>query len=465
MSILTIIAIFVVTLVVALIWGVRWAYVAIFLPVLVLLNQLPAINIQHATITAPFAPMFAILFALPFQKEPLRFRWCSTDTVVALLMLSGAITGWTTEFLETGVNVLRNDVPRLAMPYFLGRIVFQDWRMRRAALGVMVGIIGLVSVCALIEFRMIPYFYLHLLQSAGMKNPIHAMAYSRYGFFRVSGPVEHPIFFGNMAVVFLGMVAVLARTSGVRLTNPWVLAALVGSIGCVVVSISYTPYMGLIAGSAALGTLMAVPLARRMLLPLTLSAITVLFAYTYYMAVSPLEDRSADAPSANNVAGSMNTRKLIVHQSWPKAVTAGPFGWGLQYNFTDDETFDLSSVDNSYMQFTMTRGWVYTALWIGMGVTFAARAGRAFRVTTDRAQVLPLAVCSATVLGLMVSMYTVWAGAVYAVVWIVMLGLSNALIDTVMSAAAARAGGLPVVTPLRPPTVRLPVAARVNFGA
>jgi hypothetical protein len=31
---------------------------------------------------------------------------------------------------------------------------------------------------------------------------------------------------------------------------------------------------------------------------------------------------------------------------------------------TGENSFDLKSVDNSYMQFTLTHGYVYTTLWI-----------------------------------------------------------------------------------------------------
>jgi len=47
---------------------------------------------------------------------------------------------------------------------------------------------------------------------------------------------------------------------------------------------------------------------------------------------------------------------------------------------------------------------------------------------------------------LMVSMYTVWAGALYTVIWVIMLGLGNTLIDSVKESANARqpvlAGGM-----------------------
>ena len=108
----------------------------------------------------------------------------------------------------------------------------------------------------------------------------------------------------------------------------------------------------------------------------------------------------------------------------------------------------------------MTRGWVYTALWLSIAVLFAGRVGRALSRVTERAQLLPLCICAATVLGLMVSMYTVFAGSLYTIVWMVMLGLSNTLIDAVNAAADARAGlARPAPARLRPPTVRLPAVA------
>ncbi len=453
----TIIAIFVVSLLVSLIWGVRWAYVCIFLPVLILLNQIPEVILPHLTVTAESAPMYGMILALPFRKESARFRFCSVDGVIALLLVSAAMTGWTTEFIETGFNALRNDVFRLGAPYFLGRIVFQDWRMRRWSLYVLIAVMAVVSACAVIEFLFIPYYYLHLLQKAGYSNPVHPMAYGRYGFYRVSGTVEHPIFFGNMCIVLLGMVAVLARTSGVKLRRIPVAVALFACVGCVVVSISFTPYMGLIAGTLALGTLTFLPFTRRLVLPMTLSAIVAGFGYTVYMAHAVINTDVAD----NGVQASLETRKVIIHQSWAKAVTAGPFGYGLRADFSDDDDWGLTSVDNSYMQFTLTRGWVYTGLWLMIAVTFSYRVQSAFKASTDRSQVFPLAVCTATVLGLMVAMFTVWAGALYTVVWIVMLGLGCSLIDAVEGAAAdaadaaARAGR----GRLRPPTVRLPVVS------
>jgi hypothetical protein len=259
--------------------------------------------------------------------------------------------------------------------------------------------------------------------------------------------VEHPIYFGNMCVVILGMIAVLARTSGFNLRNPWVVVALFSAFGCVITSISFTPYAGAVAGTMFLLVLVFIPLARKLLLPLVVVVSIGLAAFTYHVATTPLGEKPSD-----EAGGSYWTRKQIIVESWQKAENAGPFGLGLRPDFSDDENFDLKSVDNSYLQFTLTRGWVFTLLWCSIAVFFSWRMTQAFRDARHPSQIFPLAAAPATVLGLMVSMYTVWAGALYTVVWAVMLGLSNTLIDSVRE--SARASQPMLIGALRRPPVQ-----------
>jgi hypothetical protein len=435
LSVLTIACIFVAAFVVALLAGIGWAFVAVYIPSLLLLNQLPLIPIPHAPMAVQFAPLYAILLAIPFRGESLKFKICSVDIIMFLLLISATITAWTTEVFETGINTLRTDFFTLTAPYLLCRIVFKDWQMRRAALHVLIAVLALISVLALIEFRITPYFYLHVLQNLGMGNKIQPMAYERYGFYRVAGPVEHPIYFGNMCVVILGMVAVLARTGGYSLKNPWVIAALFAAFGCIITSISFTPYMGTIAGTVLFSTLILFPFARKLVLPITLIVMGGLFAYTYHAVTTPLGEK----PANDQLGGSQWTRKEIMQECWAKADGTGLFGYGLRPDLYDQDagegSFDLKSVDNSYMQFLLTHGWVYVILWISIAFFFAFRMTRAFNAIRHPSQVFPLAVSFATVLALMVSMYTVWAGALYTVIWVMMLGLSNTLIDQVLAAA------------------------------
>ena len=429
MSQVTIGLIFVLAFLVTAFRGAGWGFVMVYLPAMILLNQLPQIPIVHAPLAAHFAAIYGIILAMPFRPESLRFKWSSVDTIIALLLISSTITAFNTENFEAGINNFRTELVTWVGPYFLARIVFRNVEIRRGALYVLIALMAIISTAALIEFRIQPYFYLHLLQGLGMNNKIPTMAYYRFGFFRVAGPVQHPIYFGNMCLVLIGMIAVLARTTGTKLTNPWVALALFGALGCLVTSISFTPYIGLGAGIAVLLTLVMLPFTRKLVLPLTLLGIGVLFTFTYTVA----HQKIGDKPDGE-LAGSLWTRKEIIQQSWKKAASAGAFGYGRQLNFGNDEDddFDLSSVDNAYMLHTMMHGWIYTTLWVSIAVFFSMRMTFAFFKITHESQVFPLAVATATVLALMVSMFTVWAGALYVVVWSVMLGLSNTLIDLVM---------------------------------
>ena len=125
------------------------------------------------------------------------------------------------------------------------------------------------------------------------------------------------------------------------------------------------------------------------MLPLTLLIFGALFAYTYNAATTKLGEKpSGDLP------GSMWTRKLIVQESWHKARDAGPFGYGLRADLqdteaSDDDRFDLKSVDNTYMNFTLTHGWIYTALWISIGIFFSFRMTRGFNAVTHPGQIFP----------------------------------------------------------------------------
>jgi hypothetical protein len=433
MSILTIALIFFLALLITLLRGAGWAFVLIYLPTLIMLNQLPKVEVPHFPCFPQFAPLYGIMIGMPFRSESIKFKICSIDVIFVLLVISSVITALTTEgtqYFDSGINAFRNNFLTLAAPYFLARIVFRDWQLRRAALVALIAMLAIISVLALIEFRLWPYFYLHMLQAIGMNNKIQPMAYTRFGFNRVSGTVEHPIYFGNMCVVLFGMIAVLAKTSGVPLKNPWVTTALFASLGCLVTSISFTPYVGAISGIIAFSILMLVPFTRKLLFVGTLIFAASLAAFTYNTATQKLGEKPD-----GELEGSYYTRKLIVVQSYRKAATAGPFGYGFEPDFSDDEEYQLTSVDNSYMQFTITRGWVYTLLWTSIAIFFAWRANRAFFNITHPSQVFPLAAATATVLGLMVSMYTVWAGAIYTVIWTVMLGLSNTLIDSVLEAS------------------------------
>ena len=426
LSVALILAIFVASVIATLLKGPSWAFVAMYFPSLLLFSKLPPVILPHLPMMAFYAPIIGIIVAWPLVKQPVMLKFNSLDLIFLLLMLSSTTTALLTADTETAINTFRNDIIRLAAPYFLARISFRATDMRKFALYMLIFLLAITGTLALIECRMYPYFYLKMLKQVGFAVAIHGQSLMRFGFFRVTGTAEHPIYFGNMCVVLLGMVAVLAKTTGVGLKNIWVILALFAAFGCVIVSISFTPYLGMIGGFALLMMLVYVKFTRYLVVPAVLAGIVVVFAFTYHTAHQPLGEK-ADG----DLNGSYYTRKMIIIESWKKASVAGPFGFGADFS-SDDDDFDLLSVDNTYMLYTMTRGWVYTSLWLMIGVTFAWRLTLAFMKTTHRSQVFPLAAAAGTVYAIMLSMYTVWAGSAYVLVWAVMLGLGNTLCDLIL---------------------------------
>ena len=459
-SVLLILFVFVLSVVATVLRGPCWTFVTVYLPTLLMFSQLPQLLIPHIPMVSYFAPIMGILIGWPFSKQSaVAMKWNLIDVLVILTVISSCITVLNVGEFESGVNAFRNEMLRFAAPYFLARITFRATDMRRLALNVLIMVLAVTGVLALIECRLQPMFYLRLLKSFGFGVPIHPMSMMRFGFFRVFGTAEHPIYFGNMCVVLLGLVAVLAKTSGVSLKNIWVALALFTALSCVGVSISFGPYMGLMAGIAIFVMFMLVKPSRYLAVPLTVAVIAAVFAFTYHVAHTPLGEKGD-----GDLSGSYYTRKLIIVESWKKAATAGAFGYG-PFLTSDDasDDFDLSSVDNSYMLFTMTHGWIYTSIWLLMAVSYSYRLTRGFMRVKHPSQVFPLAASSATIFAILISMNTVWAGAVYVLVWVIMLGLSNTLIDLVLypelridEIAAVKRRGVTTVRSGRPGGLAMP---------
>jgi hypothetical protein len=137
-------------------------------------------------------------------------------------------------------------------------------------------------------------------------------------------------------------------------------------------------------------------------------------------------------------------RAQIIQHSWPYASEAGYFGYGSTLKKGD---LDLDSVDNSYILFTMRRGFVGLFLLLSMPLVLTLRASKVFRRYRDRAQRLPVAIAVSALLGIMVAMFTVWFGFSYATLWVILLGLTHSMLDVLLYGPApatnAQAAAMP----------------------
>ena len=132
------------------------------------------------------------------------------------------------------------------------------------------------------------------------------------------------------------------------------------------------------------------------------------------------------------VEDSMLVRALIVQNSWPWATSSGLFGYG---NTIRHSQLNLDSVDNSYMLFTMRRGFAFLVLFLCVPILIAWRGVKAFRRAPHPMQRLPLAIAVSGCMGIMVAMYTVWFGFVYSVLWTILIGLTMSMMDVLIHGA------------------------------
>jgi hypothetical protein len=424
LSILLVFLIFAVALAVTLWRGPRTAFILLGLPCIILLSEVPHWDLPIMPDPgAAFGAMYGILLGIVLRGgEPFTFRWCSIDYLVILIAVAQVISSAMTENWYTGVSSSGTMFLGWLGPYFLARLAFQSMSDRRRALRVVIFCVAVIAFFALIETRLWPHFYRNLVRAALGMGRVDTIAYRRFDFFRADSAFDHPIYLGNACLSLIGMVIILARTTGISMKDWRVWVTIGAAIFAVITSISYGSYMGFAATVVFFVALRYGRLVRRILPVLTVLAIAFVFMVTMWMRTLST-DVKAGTPAWE---GSFRTRVLIVKRGWKFAADAGLWGHGI--NISQDE-LGLKSVDNAYLLFAMRQGWVYLTLWLLLAVAIAIRAARAFR-TVHRADLLtPLAGAVACLFGVMVALNTVWSSWDFVSIWIALLGFTASLID------------------------------------
>lgn len=422
-------AAFSVTLVRSAVMGFAWVYI----PVMLLLALVSPVQLEPIPDATPlFAAVYGILLGFLMKGgERISLRLNVVDWIIMLLAASAVITSAKTESFYTGVSSFGTQLLGWLTPYFLARLAFQSPHARRTALWVICGCMFFIAAFTLIEVRLWPYFYTKLMASSGLTGTRDVGAYGRFGLFRARVSFQHPIDFGNGCLALMGMIALLATTTSVGLRHTAVRLALCATALGLFSSLSYTAYFGAAATGMFYFLIARIRFVRTHLVFLVLVGISMGCWGTYYL----LQQDLSKLPKPHTFESSLWTRTLIVQESWGLVSRAGPWGLGKTITTAD---ITLESVDNAYLLHAMRNGWVYLTLWLLIPVGVGMRANRVFRRWNNWPQIFPLAVAVATILGIMVAMYTVWAGAVYATVWLIMIGFTMSMIDVLLQHAAPR---------------------------
>jgi hypothetical protein len=282
--------------------------------------------------------------------------------------------------------------------------------------------------------RLWPYFLSKNLKSLGLFTGQNTMVLERFGFFRAQTGFDHPIDMGNACILLAAMIAIMALTTSVGLKNKWVFLAFCAAFCSSISSLSFTAWVGIGATCACFAVLWQLKFSRK----LVIVAVLMLFCgfgymtnKLYYTDVAARQEEE-DSEKGQSVQDSMLVRAKIVQNCMPFASRAGLFGWG---NTIRHSQLALESVDNSYMLFTMRRGFVFISLFLMIPVITALRAMKAFKRCRTDAQAVPLAIGVAVILGIMAAMFTVWFGFAYSVMWVMMIGLTHSMCDALIFGA------------------------------
>jgi hypothetical protein len=416
---------FVASLLLTLRKGPGAAFTYVFLPAWLLLSQIRPIPISPLPdFDTPSMICYGVLLAIGLTGRLPPFKFHPIDGVVVLLTASLLVTSYSTGNAWTIVAAFGVELFTWLMPYYMARVAFRDAAMRRHAAYIVACCAMLIAFFALIEFRLNPLIYSRILEPYGLNVAANKMALGRAGYWRAMSSFAHPIDLGNGAILTGGLLAVFTLTGGLRLwpiklSNLFLIGGFCSAAVMLAASVSYSSLFGAAAGVSVFIALRYVRLSSYGLPVLIIALACGLIFMTYRLQTVDTTLKPVFS-GQSTIGDSYWVRGLIVQRAMPFVLSAGFFGHGGQS--LSRAELGLESVDNSYLLFIMRRGWVFIALWFTLAMSIAYTGLKALAGTSGKMR-SPAAAAIATLIGVLVAMYTVWFGFVYAVLWTMMLGM------------------------------------------
>ncbi len=418
--------------------GLGRAVAVVYLPSVLLLSMIQ--DLAKPTVldlNGYTAAVYGILLGLPLTRERFTFRPHLIDLVVVVLSIIVILSSAEHGEFYTGVSYGISEFLERLCPYFLCRIAFARIENRRAALRALIVCATFIMLPnALIEVRIRPQWVHHVLASLHIGRPPHALSLYRWGLFRVYGFTPHPIYAGNISLVLLGFLVVFAKTTGRKLSDRWVLIGLCSAAACLFMSLSFTPIFGALAAGGIYAAVRYQKGTRFLLIPGVIAGVIGMVLVTQFLATQPI----SKTENASDLQSSYEVRQLIIRGAYELAAKAPTWGYGHDFEWTE---YELSSVDNSYLVFAILFGPYYLWIFVSLALLIAIRATKVLGTINTDAGRVGIAAGTAVLLGIMLAMYTVWAGAIYTVFWFGLLGLMMSVYDWTLWGAPVAVSGTP----------------------
>ena len=436
-----------------------FAYV--LLPALLLVFNVPALEIQRLPdVTTLAAVGYGTVLAFVLKGgEPLGFRLHLIDFVIVGLSLISGMSAAVAEALWPGVSAVGQEFFEWLVPYFMARTTFGNPYYRLRSAQVLAGLALFLAPFAVWEMRMDPTFYARKIMAPfGLTTAAWDLVLKRFGFSRAQASFSHPIDMGIGGAIVAGMIVVLATTAGRNLRTWWVAAGIGAGMVLSFCSLSFTSFVAVAGMLAIFFASRITRFTSWLLLPCSVLVILFYVGFTAYLIRTPVE-----RPETEEVAYSSSyyMRHVIVQMTWPQARAAGAFGYGPTWEV---ESTGLLSVDNAYLLFILRQGWLYFAGFLVLLTVVNIYGGMAIGRMEDWKARMPVAAGVGVLIGTMLGMYTVFFGFVYARLFVIMLGLTVTMCQRVFEKTSRPA---PAAAPARPQPVALrrPLPARAMAAA
>jgi hypothetical protein len=202
---------------------------------------------------------------------------------------------------------------------------------------------------------------------------------------------------------------------------------LCAAIGASLSSLSFTTFMALAAFFGIAAMIWYMPRTGRLLVAMSVAMLVSGYVLTQQMNSATIWEQGEEI--GQTASDSLRIRTIIVQKCWPFVTSAGWFGYG---DTISRKELDLDSVDNSYVLFAMKYGFVYLVLFLLIPIVLSVRAARALNRARIAAQWQPLALAVGASISVMIAMYTVWFGFIYAILWLMMLAMLESMTDVLL---------------------------------
>jgi hypothetical protein len=431
--------------------GPRWAFIWLYLPILIVSPQGLELDVPGApAITGRLAAALGLLLAAPLAKQRVRLlpAWRAFDALPVVTVISFAISfalGSDLAGFLHRVPVLTSD---WLIPYLFSRVFLARRSDFVAALPALGATCALVAVVSLLEARLhirFAYEFWHLV--GGLPVPQwYIGGGARFGFLRAMGPFTHPItlgvFFATSTMLLLGWSSLEPQRRG--LSAAAVTASLLGGFA----ALSRGPLLGL--GLAWFFSKAVSWFRVRTVVLVTLLGLLVVSPLLIDATRELASSVSASLERTGNVENTAHYRFALFVVYLDELAHVGWFGnagvVGRRYEHA-------WSIDNAYLYLMMVGGWLGGGLFLAMTALTLWIGTRSVAASAGRERSVRATSLGAFV-ALAVSMLDVWFCPDYAPLYFI--------VSAVVLNQASPQWGTQAVARRRPPVAPSPPPAPVE---